>query len=186
MSGALTEAMAKVVEVLTPLESDQRKRVVQAAFALLGEATPTSATSTATGNASVVADPGGDDAPSGISPAGSAWLARAKITKEQLEHYLHFDGGKVKVIALPGGATKRIDQVINAYLMCGFAAYLEAGDAAFTDQDARSLCEHEGCYDPTNHAKYLKEFGNRITGSKSSGWKLTAPGIAAAGALIKA
>ncbi|GGK17241.1 hypothetical protein GCM10011394_28060 [Luteimonas terricola] len=74
---------------------------------------------------------------------------------------------------------------MNTYLMLGIAAFLSTGEASFTDKDARELCEHFGCYDATNHAKYIKEFGNKITGSKSSGWKLTAPGLNAAAELVK-
>lgn len=183
MSSALAAAMAKVVEILLPLESDERKRVVQAAFALLGE--NASLGSPAAGALPAGVDAGGADL-QGISPVASAWLTKNKIGREDLEHYLHFDSGKVKVIALPGASSKRIDQVISAYLISGVAALLETGDASFTDQVARSLCEDQGCYDQTNHAKYLKEFGNRITGSKGSGWKLTAPGLTAAAGLIKA
>lgn len=176
----LTVPMGKVVEILSPLDSDERKRVVQAAFALLGETAPA-------GSSSKAASPGsGGTDLSDVAPAAAAWLAKVKITREQLEHNLHFDGGKVRVIGLPGRATKRIDQVVNAYLMSGLASFLATGDASFTDQDARSLCEDQGCYDPTNHAKYIKEFGNRITGSKRSGWKLTTPGLTAAAELFKA
>jgi hypothetical protein len=121
-----------------------------------------------------------------VSQAASVWLAKAKITKDQLEQHLHFDNGQVKVISLPGNATKRIDQVRHTYLMQGLASFLTTGDASFSDKDARELCEHFGCYDHTNHAKYIKEFGNRITGSKSAGWKLTAPGLTAAADLIRA
>jgi hypothetical protein len=75
---------------------------------------------------------------------------------------------------------------MHTYLMQGFAAFLATGEASFSDKDARDLCEHFGCYDATNHAKYIKEFGNRITGSKNAGWKLTAPGLTAVAELLKA
>lgn len=185
MSNGLTEAMAKVVEILSPLDSEQRKRVIHAAFALLGDLSPGGSTLATAAPPAPQTEAEASDLPSGISPTATAWLSKAKITREQLEQCLHFDGGKVQVIVLPGSATKRIDQVINTYLIRGFASYLETGDPSFSDQDARSLCEDFGCYDHTNHAKYLKEFGNRITGSKSSGWKLTAPGISSAGELVK-
>lgn len=181
MTGSLTEAMAKVLEVLTPLESDERKRVVQAAFALLGEEVPSKVPESAPKKG----NPGSEDLALNVSPAAAAWLTKMRVTKEQLEQCVHFEEGKVTVIALPGGATKRIDQVVHTYLMQGFAAFLAGGEGAFTDKDARELCEHFGCYDQTNHAKYLKEFGNRITGSKSTGWKLTAPGLAAAAELVR-
>lgn len=183
MSASLATAMAKIVEILAPLESEQRRRVVQAAFALLGEETATSVPGHAPG--APPAEGNSETIPE-VSPAAAPWLARVKITREQLEQHIHFDSGAVRVISLPGGATKRIDQVFHTYLMQGLAAFLATGEASFTDKDARDLCEHFGCYDATNHAKYLKEFGNKITGTKSSGWKLTAPGLAAASELVRA
>lgn len=183
MSDLLATAMSKVIEVLTPLESDQRKRVIQAAFALLGEESTPKAFGSESSKKTASAD---EDAIEGVPQAASVWLAKAKITKDQLEQHLHFDGGQVKVISLPGNATKRIDQVLHTYLMQGLASFLATGDPSFSDKDARELCEHFGCYDHTNHAKYVKEFGNKVTGSKSAGWKLTAPGLMAAADLIKA
>ncbi len=182
MSDALASAMTKVIEILTPLDSDQRRRVMQAAFALLGEEPVLKAP----GKQSAKPDDGAaGEVIEGISAAAAPWLAKAKITQEQLEQHLHFDGGAVTVISLPGNATKRIDQVMHTYLMQGLAAFLATGEASFSDKDARDLCEHFGCYDATNHAKYIKEFGNRITGSKNAGWKLTAPGLTAAAELLK-
>jgi len=182
VSGPLTTAMSKVVELLSPLSSEERKRVVQAAFALLGEdATPNPSSPSAKNHA----DDASSDALPIAHPTANQWLKRNGITQEQLEQHLYFDGGTAKVISLPGNASKRIHQVMNTYLMLGFAAFLSTGEAAFTDKDARELCEHFGCYDATNHAKYIKEFGNKITGSKSSGWKLTAPGLTAAAELVK-
>lgn len=182
MSDSLAPAMTKVVEVLSPLESEQRKRVIQAALALLGEESILTA---ATKQVARLAEEAAEDAPAGVAAAAAPWLAKSKLTMGQLEQHLHFDGGSVKVISLPGSAAKKIDQVLHTYLMQGLAAFLSTGEASFTDQDARSLCEHFGCYDASNHSKYLKDFGNRITGSKTTGWKLTAPGLSAAAELLK-
>jgi Rieske Fe-S protein len=61
---------------------------------------------------------------------------------------------------------------------------LQSGGTDFSEDTARQYCQHLGCYDSPNHSKYLKGFGNKITGSKDSGWKLTAPGLTAAAKLI--
>jgi hypothetical protein len=150
---------------------------MQAAFALLGEEAAPQLGDTA--------DSQGGGPVQGVSSAAVPWLKKVQINQDQLEEHLHLDGGTVKVISLPGDAAKRIDQVIHTYLMQGLAAFLATGEASFSDKEARELCEHFGCYDHTNHAKYVKEFGNRITGSKKSGWKLTAPGLSAAAELVK-
>ena len=174
--------MTKVIEVLSPLDSEQRRRVMQAAFALFGEEIATKAQGK---QASKSGDATAGEMIEGISQAASVWLAKAKISQEQLEQHLHFDAGVVTVISLPGNATKKIDQVMHTYLMQGLAAFLATGEPWFFDKNARDLCQHFGCYDQTNHAKYIKEFGNRITGSKNAGWKLTAPGLTAAAELLK-
>lgn len=182
MSEQLAKAMSKIIEVLNPLDSAERRRVIQAAFALLGEEPVTKASYKTPLHES---EEVGDEAVEGIAPAASAWMSKAKIMPNQLEQHLHWDTSGSKVLSLPGNATKRVDQVLHVYLMQGVASFLTAGDPSFSDKDARDLCVHFGCYDDTNHAKYVKAFGNRITGSKNSGWKLTAPGLAAVAELIK-
>lgn len=182
MPNELANAMTKVVEVLSPLSSEERLRVVNASLALLGDGGTSAAAAGFTlggagANALTQHQPG-------ISPQASAWMAKHNVTVSDLENWYHFDGGSVTPL-VPANASKRSQQAINTYLLLGFSKFLASGDAAFSDQDARQLCEHFGCYDHTNHAKIYKAFGNKITGSKSGGWKLTAPGINAAGALIK-
>lgn len=183
MADHLAAAMTKVIDVLTPLDSDQRKRVIQAAFALLGETPSTGTPGGASGTATETPEYA---AAEGVSQAATIWLQKAKVSKDQLDQHFHIDGGPVTVISLPGNATKKIDQVLHTYLMQGVASLLTNGESAFSDSDARDLCKHFGCYDHTNHAKYTKAFGNRITGSKGTGWKLTAPGLALAAELLKA
>ncbi|MGR4871898.1 hypothetical protein ACIPRI_23875 [Variovorax sp. LARHSF232] len=183
MGNQLAEAVGGVVEVLNPLTSEERIRVVNAALTLLGEVGGQSSGRGPGGGRP--ADDGGEGSELGLSPAVKAWLRKVKLEESQLEEYFHFDQGKAQPIALPGNASKRIAQVVSTYLMQGLSSYLASGEPAFADADARKLCEHFGCYDHTNHAKYLKEFGNKITGSKAGGWKLTAPGLSAVADLIK-
>ncbi len=184
MASDLTEAMTKLVGVLSPLSQEERIRVVNASLTLLGEGASAAAKPGATqagnlaGGANLVSI-------SGLSPQAGAWLSKHSVKQEDLEEWFYFDQDKVTPLALPGDATQRSQQVVNAYLVKGLAAFLATGDASFDDQDARDLCTHFGCYDKTNHSKVFKTFGNKFTGSKSSGWKLTAPGLNAAAALIK-
>jgi hypothetical protein len=70
--------------------------------------------------------------------------------------------------------------------MAGLASLIGSGDPSFTDEQARALCVHFGCYDNGNHSTFVKALGNQATGSKTSGWKLTSPGLSAIAELIKA
>jgi len=184
MTNELTNAVAKVVEVLSPLGSEERMRVVNASLTLLGEGGASIMSGGSTGTESISGTEG-VNYQLDISATAATWLEKNNISKEDLEHWYHFDQGEVTLLTIPEGVSKRSQQAINTYLLLGFAAFLRSGDASFSDQDARELCRHFGCYDHTNHSKIYKAFGNKITGSKSSGWKLTAPGINAAGSLIK-
>ena len=100
----------------------------------------------------------------------------------QIEQIFHIDSGGVELLSAVGQGKRQ--QTINTYLLTGVAELLRSGKAEFTDEVARSKCTGLGCYDLPNHNKALREFGNRITGSKKAGWKLTAPGLAEAVKLI--
>src|SRR5204862_56771 len=117
-----------------------------------------------------------NEAVNGISEKATAWIRKNGIDTDALEQTFHIDGGKVELIGESIGNSKR-QQTVNTYLLTGIAAYLATGSPEFSDDDARNYCQHFGCYDSPNHSNYVKAFGNRITGSKASGWKLTAPGL---------
>ena len=112
-------------------------------------------------------------------------MSKNDLSAEDLEHCFHIEDGSVTTLALPTKSSKRTQQVLDVYLLTGFAAFLGGGEATFTDKVARESCEHFGCYDKTNHSKIYKSFGNKIVGSKNTGWKLTAPGLKAAAVLVK-
>jgi hypothetical protein len=49
----------------------------------------------------------------------------------------------------------------------------------------KETCMHYGAYDQPNFATYLKEFASEISGSKESGYALTARGLANAVIVVK-
>lgn len=186
MTSSLTDAMSKVVNVLTPFTSEERLRIVSASLMLLGEQGLPIGRSTAASTAGPADN--ASNPPSqmvGISPQASIWLGKNNLTRDALEQWFHFEQDKVTPLALPGNASARIQQAANTYLVQGLAAFLATGEASFADKEARALCTQFGCYDDNNHSKVLATFGNRITGSKTTGWKLTNPGLAAAAALVR-
>ena len=172
----MTDAVAAVHDILAPLTHDERRKVVRAALTLLDDDAIPAALAPRADRLI-----GGDDLPA----AASAWLQKYGLDAERLHKLFHFDHGRVTCLELPrAGRTKRED-VLNTYLLQGVASLLGGGDGGFSDDDARRLCEHFGCYDSSNHAKALGDFGSNLAGSKSAGWKLTAPGLATAAALVK-
>ena len=95
------------------------------------------------------------------------------LTSDMLDQVFHVDGEHVEVLAasVPGKTMK--ERTLNVYLLAGAARLLATGETAFDDKYARELCGNLGSYDPTNHAKYLKDRGNKLAGSASTGWKPT-------------
>jgi hypothetical protein len=175
------EATTKIVEILTPLPSEQRQRAISAAMVLLGDPPPRLA---APGHASPpLAAPQSLD---GISSRASVWADKSGLTREQLDQVFSIEKEAVDVIAsdLPGKGKRT--KTTQAYILCGVRTFLLSGELSFTDKDARDLCSKVGCYDSPNHALYIKGFGNLLTGSKDTGWKLTNPGLSEAAKIIKA
>lgn len=185
MSTTIAAVVSKMVDELSSLKTDEeRERAFAAARAVLGmEPRPILPEPSPGGDDQAKSLLGGDTL-TGVSNAGAAWIKRHGLTRHEVEEYFHIEDGKVTLIGDGIGSGKR-EQSINAYLLTGIAALLQAGKAEFTDKTARDYCSQLGCYDAANHSKTTEEFGNRVTGSKKAGWKLTAPGLAAAASILK-
>jgi hypothetical protein len=168
-------AIEGVVNILGPLDSINRQRVVQGAFVVLGESS-TNLTAASVEETSVVAP---------VHPKAKTWMKQSGISAEELDQVFDLSEGSAAVIAAEVKGKSNSEKVIKSYVLAGLAAFLAGGEPTFQDQTARDLCENFGCYDATNHAKYIKEKGNNFVGSKGSGWKLTAPGLKYGAALVK-
>jgi hypothetical protein len=176
---ALVTEMTKLIEVLEPLSSEDRARVIRAAMVLLGDA-----------DAKISPDKGiesemqtGDSEE--LPARAHMWMKHNNISVEQLQQVFHVAKGEVDIIAahIPGKSKK--EQTFNAYVLVGLKELLSTGNAVFQDKAARSLCESAGCYDAANHSTYLKDRGNEFSGSKEKGWTLTAPGLKRGAEIVK-
>jgi hypothetical protein len=176
---SMTDIVAAIVDELTPLESDERVRVVRASLALLGEADTPAAHRD--GALHEFGQPETANALEGLLPKARLWVTQNALSPEEIGHALHIDDG-VHIIEIPGKSNK--EKTRNAYVLMGAANLLGTGEAKFTDKEARELCERFGFYDPTNHTKYMKG-GNEFTGTKAKGWTLTAPGLKRAAEIVK-
>jgi hypothetical protein len=171
-------AVAKLVEVLTPLAAEDRSRAISATAVLLGDSgevrTPGAFKAEAAGAA-----------PEGVSAKADGWKKKNGVSDEVLDHTFSIDKDGIEVIAarMPGKSKRQ--QTLETYIICGLRAFLQSGEPAFGDKEARELCQRIGCYDSANHYNYVKGFGNRIAGSKDSGWRLTNPGLGEAAHIVK-
>jgi hypothetical protein len=185
-TSAIPAATTQLFEILEPLSSEDRQRVVSAVLTLLGEQAPGNLSNGKTTPHAHASTPGVATAEiPGYSTHAQRWIQKNGIEVETLEHFFHIEGAEGQVIELPASGKSARERTVATFLLQGIAALLATGEPTFQDEIARKRCEHFGCYDGPNHAKYVKRFGNMITGSKASGWRLTSPGLAAAAALLK-
>lgn len=180
----LSDATSSVYDILEPFEEGERTKIVGAAMVLLGQSPPAAGGAAGASNGTVAPPP--DPSDSGNSEFGlkaRRWMQQNAISSEMLEECFHLEPDPPEVVAdIPGKSAR--EKTANCYVLTGIAAFLKTDEPNFADGTARSLCEHTGCYDATNHTKYVK-LGNRASGDKKNGWKLLAPGLKAGATLVK-
>lgn len=174
------DVTGKIVELLSPLESEERLRIISASLTLLGEK-PVALTTKGAGGE----DPADGDSTTALLPRARTWMKQYGITMEQVQQVFHLDNGATEVIAATIPGKNKKEQTFNAYILTGIAKLLATGEPTFDDKTARSLCENAGCYDSANHATYMKSKGNEFTGSKDKGWTLTSPGLKRGAELVQ-
>lgn len=177
-----SEIVGKIVDLLTPLSSDDRSRVIAASLTLLGETLPKGIK----GGDREDGDASGGEGTS-ISASGKTrtWQKQNSISAEQLGQVFHSADGKTDIIASEMPGKNKKEKTLNAYVLTGIAQLLNGGEPKFSDKDARALCTSAGCYDSANHSSSLKDKGNWFTGTKEKGWTLTAPGLKHGATLVK-
>jgi hypothetical protein len=171
----------KVVDILKPLSSEDRARVMRAAMVLLGDDGSKDSSTQIVGEGR-----GGPiDEIGTLPPRARAWMKQNNISGMQLQQIFHIAEGVVEVIAAHVPGRNKKEQTYNAYVLTGLGQLLLAGNPTFQDKAARGLCEASGCYDSGNHSAHLKDRGNQFVGSKDKGWVLTAPGLTRAAEIVR-
>ncbi len=84
---------------------------------------------------------------------------------------------------VPGSNKK--DKMLSVFRLKGVAAYLGAGVARFTHEEVKEACVHYDAFDTNNFAAYLKSIASEVSGTKESGYTLTARGLTEATEMIK-
>jgi hypothetical protein len=173
-------AIEGIVRILAPLSSDERQKIIHGALVVLGE-------SIVERKVGSVRPTDAEEHESEISVPlrARAWIRQNKLSDDQLGHVFDLTGGVATVIASEVFGKNTAEKVVKAYVLTGIASVLSSGEPTISDKGARHLCENLGCYDRTNHTKYLKEKGNYFVGDKDRGWKLTAPGLKFGGSLVR-
>lgn len=176
-----TAILTKLIELLEPLNEQERKKTVDAAMMFLKPHSTEAGDETKSGNGD--SDEQGQS--SQLSRKASTWLKQNGLELSNLEDIFHFEGEEVEVIAsdVPGSGSRPKTQ--HCYLLVAIKNLLQMGEPTIDDKEARKLCEDLGCYDSPNHAKTVKDMRNQIAGDKAKGFTLTTPGLRAGAELLK-
>jgi len=175
----LPTVSTKLYELLEPLDPPLRKRAIKAALTMLGDddgdVEPTKK-----------AEQKSDDSDNSDLPAKArSWMKTHKVSQDQLDLMFHVENGVADVIAADAPGKNGKEKTINCYILAGVAALLQSGEPKFDDKAGRAVAEKLGCYSSGNHATYMKDRGNVLSGSKDGGWSLTGPGLKAGADLVK-
>jgi hypothetical protein len=177
-SKTAVEALPELVQLLSCLSALEREKAISAAKILLA-GSPNNALHE---QADIDLSGGSID---GVASRAASWLQKSHLSRDQLDQVFSVDDKTFDVIAAKMPGKSKRQQTVEAYIICGLKSFLQTGEPNFTDKEGRQLCQKVGCYDKPNHYNYIKAFGNRVGGSKDSGWKLTNPGLTDAANLIK-
>jgi hypothetical protein len=121
----------------------------------------------------------------GISPVAQKWMTRNGLSASAISGIFSLGGDEIDLIAkeIPGKSKR--DRMHSVVLLKGVAAYLGSGAARFTHQQFKEACLHYKAFDSANFATYMKDFGNEVTGDKSTAYTLNARGLASATEMVK-
>ena len=174
---SIAEVARQVFDLLDPLNSDDRLRVIRGVLALFGEPAQVPAAtvgvSSSVGTASVV---------SRFGPKAARWMQQSQISEARINDVFHVEDGAEVILPEMAGESKR-SKTINCYLICGVRGLLVRDDPTFSEAEVVALCKRYKCHDSANHAAYRNSAQQYFSGDKSR-FVLSAPGLKAAAALL--
>jgi hypothetical protein len=179
MSELNTKALTTMIDLLEPLTSEERHRMVKAAMTFLGETTKTASDSKSEAKDGTGA---GDE---GYSETAGKWMTQNGVSADQLDRVFHFRGdGTFDIHDVPG-ATKK-EKTLNTYILTGVGRYLATAERQFDDFMTREACKRIGCYDEANHSAIIKgNKGGEFSGDKKTGYAVTNIGLRRGAELVK-
>jgi hypothetical protein len=183
-------AISAVVSAMSQLPRDAQQRVLRYVANKFGvSGTYSDQSVLQLSNASIrslgAAQPQTQGSSDGISPSAAKWMQRSALTIGELGAIFSIGADQIELVAnsLPGKSKR--NRMKNVALLMGIAAYLGTGAPRLQYDSLREACQHYGALDNTNFATHLRGFASEISGSKDTGFTLTARGLLSATTLIK-
>jgi len=131
-------------------------------------------------------EPGATDGElDGISSVAQKWIQRSGITPNKLSLIFSLGVDEIDLVAksVPGKSVRA--RMLNVVLLKGIAAYLSSGVPRVNLAQLKDACTHYNAYDENNFYKHIKGFAVHLSGSKETGYSLTARGLTDATEIIK-
>lgn len=121
----------------------------------------------------------------GISSVAKKWMRRNGLQPEKLSSVFSLGVDEIDLVAksVPGKGKK--ERMRNVFLLKGVANYLGTGSPRFTYDEVKEALVHYDAYDSSNFAAFAKTLSADVSGSKESGYTLTARGLTNATTLLK-
>jgi hypothetical protein len=183
MSNPETKALMAIIDHLKPLESEVRRRTVDAAMTFLGETIKPPARDTGEGAAAEASEAEDEGT---YSKGVRQWMKKYDVTGDQMDRvFLFKEDGSFDIHDVPSGSSKK-EQTLNTYILTGLGAFLSTGERKFDDATARNWCKRVGCYDEANHSSTVKgNKGGEFSGDKKPGYTITNIGLKRGAELVK-
>ncbi|BAT59894.1 hypothetical protein GJW-30_1_02429 [Variibacter gotjawalensis] len=121
----------------------------------------------------------------GINAVALRWIKRNDLDTKSLQKLFSLGVEEIDLVARSVPGRSKRERMRNVMLLKGVAAYLGTGVARISHDQLKEACMHYNAYDSNNSAAYLKEFSPEVSGSKESGFTLTARGLTLATDLVR-
>lgn len=122
----------------------------------------------------------------GISPVAKKWMARNGLQAKQLSTVFSLGVDEIDLVAKTVPGKNKKERMHSVFLLKGVAAYLGTGAARFTHEQMKEACLHYDAFDAANFSVNFKSLSGEVSGSKDTGYTLTARGLASATEMVKA
>lgn len=126
-----------------------------------------------------------EDDSDGISPSGLKWMRRNGLAVDDLSPIFSIGGEEIDLVLRKVPGESKSKRMRSVFLLKGLAAYLASGAPRFSHADVKETCLHYDAFDATNFAQNFKGLASEVSGSKETGYTLTARGLTSAADIVK-
>ena len=121
----------------------------------------------------------------GISPVAKKWMKRNGLTVSRISSIFSLGVDEIDLVAKKVPGKSKAQRMHNVFLLKGIASYLGTGSARFTHEQIKEACLHYDAFDAPNYALNLRNISADVSGTKETGFSLTARGLSNATELLK-